>query len=36
MGNAHQILKERADWVTSSNDDDGVVKVIEYLLAHSE
>lgn len=36
MGNAHPILKERADWVTSSNDDDGVVKVIEYLLAHSE
>jgi len=33
MGNAHPQVKARATWVTDSNDDDGVVTVIERLLA---
>jgi Cof subfamily protein (haloacid dehalogenase superfamily) len=34
MGNAVAAAKEAADWVTSSNEEDGVVRVIEeYLLA---
>ena len=32
MGNAHPQVKARATWVTDSNDDDGVVTVIERLL----
>ncbi|HAU11970.1 MAG TPA: hypothetical protein DCS41_10900, partial [Gammaproteobacteria bacterium] len=33
MGNAHPKVKARATWVTDSNDHDGVVTVIERLLA---
>ncbi len=33
MGNAHPKVKARATWVTNSNDHDGVVTVIERLLA---
>ena len=33
MGNATNSLKEKADYITSSNNDDGVAKVIEkYIL----
>ena len=33
VGNAHPLLKEAADEVTASNDDDGVALVIERILA---
>ncbi|CAN5807256.1 Cof-type HAD-IIB family hydrolase [soil metagenome] len=33
VGNAHPLLKEAADEVTATNDDDGVAIVIERLLA---
>ena len=33
VANAHPLLREKADEVTASNDDDGVAKVIERLLA---
>ena len=29
MGNAEEIVKERADYITANNDDDGVAKAIE-------
>ncbi|MBA3280876.1 MAG: HAD family hydrolase [Acidimicrobiia bacterium] len=32
VGNAHQLLKDAADEVTESNDDDGVALVIERIL----
>jgi len=32
MGNAARLVKQAADVVTASNDDDGVVRVIEELL----
>ena len=38
MGNASDRIKEQADYVTDSNDDDGIVKVIEKFMteAHHE
>ena len=32
MGNASDRIKEQADYVTDSNDDDGIVKVIEKFM----
>lgn len=34
MGNGHPALKEAADWVTLTNDEDGVALVIEEYLEH--
>ncbi len=34
MGNAHPTVQAVADHVAPSNDDDGVARVIEELLAH--
>jgi len=34
MGNAHPTVQAVADHVAPSNDDDGVARVIEDLLAH--
>jgi hydroxymethylpyrimidine pyrophosphatase-like HAD family hydrolase len=28
MGNAHEIVKEKADWITATNEEDGVAKAI--------
>ncbi len=33
MGNAHESLKEKADYITLSNDEEGVLKVIEMMKA---
>lgn len=35
MDNAQEQVKEEADWVTSSNDDDGVARAIEKVLSES-
>ncbi|MWV46922.1 HAD-IIB family hydrolase [Paenibacillus sp. HJL G12] len=32
MGNAQQVVREAADFVTSSNDEDGIAKVIEKFI----
>ncbi|WP_413382676.1 Cof-type HAD-IIB family hydrolase [Alkalihalobacillus sp. 1P02AB] len=32
MGNAQDVVKEAADWVTSSNNEDGVAKAIEQFV----
>ena len=32
MENAQEIVKESADYVTKSNDDDGIVHVIEKFI----
>jgi hydroxymethylpyrimidine pyrophosphatase-like HAD family hydrolase len=32
MGNAIQELKEKADWVTATNDDDGFTLALEKML----
>lgn len=32
MANAQQEVKENADYITSSNDDEGVTKVIERFI----
>ena len=35
MGNAQQVVKQNADYITDSCDDDGLVPVIEkFLLAN--
>ena len=36
MGNAQQEVKEAADYVTSSNDEDGIVQVIEKFMTAKE
>jgi Cof subfamily protein (haloacid dehalogenase superfamily) len=36
MGNAIPELKEKADWVTSTNDDDGLALAIEKMLSGAE
>ena len=33
MGNACEELKRAADWVTGGNDEDGLVGVVERILA---
>ena len=34
MGNAQQVVKEEADFVTASNDEDGLVLVVEKFLGN--
>lgn len=36
MGNADPVVKQAADWVTASNDDNGVATLVERLLAMRE
>ena len=36
MGNAVESLKEEADYVTSTNDEDGVAAALEHLLGLTE
>ena len=36
MGNAQPIVKEHADYITLSNENDGVVHVIEKFILHTE
>ncbi|MGP7816411.1 Cof-type HAD-IIB family hydrolase [Niallia sp. 01092] len=36
MGNAPQIVKDAADLITSSNDEDGIVKVIDQYFSNKE
>ena len=37
MGNAQKEVKEAADYVTASNDEDGIVKIIrKFMTAQAE
>ena len=36
MGNAEECLKAEADYITVTNDDDGVAAVLEKILQQSE
>jgi hydroxymethylpyrimidine pyrophosphatase-like HAD family hydrolase len=33
MGNASDAVKSRADYVTSSVDDDGIARALDYILS---
>jgi hydroxymethylpyrimidine pyrophosphatase-like HAD family hydrolase len=34
MGNAQQAVKDVADYITATNDEDGLVEVIEKFILH--
>ena len=36
MGNAQEAVKEAADYITDSNDEDGIVKIIEKFMTANE
>ena len=36
MGNAQEEVKEAADYVTASNDEDGIVEVIRKFMTHQK
>ena len=35
MANAHEALKERADWICGRNDEDGLVEVVDHILGRT-
>ncbi len=36
MGNAPELVKSKADYVTDSNDDEGLAKFLEKLISHRD
>ncbi len=36
MGNAQELVKQSADWITETNEADGVAKAIRYLVLNKK
>lgn len=36
MGNANEYVKSKADYITDTNNDDGVAKALEYVFYKGE